>query len=222
MLNIFFPKLCRGCHTELRANELEICTVCRHELPLACFHDTGSDEMLQLFYGRVPVVLATSLFYFKKNGLTQKFVHALKYKKAKKIGLIFGAWLGEELKLIDAYKDIDMVLPVPLHKKKLRERGFNQVEGFGKEIAKALDVPYIDDVLLKVSPTKSQVFKERISRIFSQEEVFSVQNAHKINGKHLLVVDDIITSGATLESCSLKLLKAENVRLSFATMAITK
>lgn len=222
MLNIFFPKLCRGCHKELGASELEICAVCRHELPLACFHASGSDEMLQLFYGRVPVVNATSLLYFKKNGLTQKFVHALKYKKGKKIGLIFGAWLGEELKGIEAYKEIDVVLPVPLHKKKLRERGFNQVEGFGKEIAKALDVPYVDDVLVKVTPTKSQVFKERISRIFSQEEVFTVQNAHKIAGKHLLIVDDIITSGATLESCSLKLLKAAAVRLSFATMAITK
>ncbi|MEX0996368.1 MAG: phosphoribosyltransferase family protein [Flavobacteriaceae bacterium] len=222
MLNIFFPKLCRGCHKELSANELEICAVCRHELPLACFHSSGSDEMLQLFYGRVPVVNATSLFYFKKNGLTQKFIHALKYKKAKKIGEIFGAWLGEELKLIEAYKDVDAVIPVPLHKKKLRDRGFNQVEGFGKEIAKALGASYIDDVLVKVTPTKSQVFKERISRIFSQEEVFTLQNAHKIKGKHLLVVDDIITSGATLESCSAKLLKAENVRLSFATMAITK
>ncbi len=222
MLNIFFPKLCRGCHKELSANELEICVVCRHELPLACFHSSGSDEMLQLFYGRVPVVNATSLFYFKKNSLTQKFVHALKYKKVKMIGVIFGAWLGEELKLIDDYKDVDAVIPVPLHKKKLRDRGFNQVEGFGKEIAKALGVSYIDDVLVKVTPTKSQVFKERISRIFSQEEVFTLQNAYKINGKHLLVVDDIITSGATLESCSAKLLKADNVRLSFATIAIAK
>lgn len=222
MLNIFFPKLCRGCHNELRVNELEICTVCRHELPLACFHASGNDEMAQLFYGRVPVENATALLYFKKNGLTQKFIHALKYKKAKKIGQIFGVWLGEELKNTEAYRDIDMVIPVPLHKKKLRERGFNQVAGFGQEIAKALDVPYVDDVLVKVSPTKSQVFKERISRIFSQEEVFSMQNAHKIKGKHLLLVDDIITSGATLESCSLKLLKAENVRISLATMAITK
>lgn len=221
MLNLFFPKLCRGCHRELSNNEPEVCIVCRHELPIACFHSSGSDAMSQLFFGRVPVINATALLYFKKGSLTQKFIHALKYKKAKNIGIIFGAWLGEELKHLDAYKEINAVIPVPLHKKKLRDRGFNQVEGFGIEIAKALGVPYIDDVLVKVTPTKSQVFKERISRIFSQEEVFSLQNAEKINGKHLLVVDDIITSGATLESCSAKLLKAENVRLSFATIAIT-
>ena len=222
MLNLFFPKLCRGCHRELSTNESEICTVCRHELPLACFHSSGSDEMLQLFYGRVPVVNATSLLYFKKDGLTQKFVHALKYKKAKKIGVIFEAWLGEELKHLESYKGIDAVIPVPLHKKKLRDRGFNQVEGFGKEIAKALEVPYLDDVLIKVTPTKSQVFKERISRIFSQEEVFTLQYANKINGKHLLVLDDIFTSGATIEPCYVTLLNDENVQLSFATISRTK
>lgn len=222
MLDVFFPKLCRGCQNELGKHENEICTLCRHNLPLTRFHFTGSDEMRKLFFGRVAVENATALLYFKKAGLTQKFVHALKYKGVKKIGELFGAWLGEELKTIEAYKSIDAIIPVPLHKKKLKERGFNQVEGFGKEIAKALEIPYIDDVLIKITPTRSQVFKERISRIFSQEEVFALQNSRKIEGKHLLVVDDIITTGATLESCSIQLLKANDVRLSFATIAITK
>lgn len=222
MLNLFFPKLCRGCDNELLTNEIEICTFCRHQLPLAAFHQNGSDEMQKIFYGRVPAVNATALLYFQKNGLTQKFVHALKYKGAVKIGNEFGKWLGEELKLIDSYKTIDAVIPVPLHKKKQRQRGYNQVEGFGKELAFALEVDYIDDVLIKITPTKSQVFKERVARIFSQQEVFTTQNEQKIQNKHLLVVDDIITSGATLESCASKLLRTEGVKLSFATIAITK
>lgn len=222
MLNIFFPKLCRGCDNELLANEVEICTFCRHQLPLAAFHQNESDELQKIFYGRVPVVSTTALLYFKKNGLTQKFIHALKYKGAVKISNEFGKWLGQELKLIDSYKTIDLVIPVPLHKKKLRQRGYNQVEGFGKEIAAALDVAYIDDVLIKITPTKSQVFKERVARIFSQQEVFTTQNEDKIQGKHLLVVDDIITSGATLESCASKLLQTEGVKLSFAAIALTK
>jgi ComF family protein len=222
MLNLFFPKLCRGCDNELLANEIEICTFCRHQLPLTAFHQNGSDELQKIFYGRVPVLNATTLLYFQKNGLTQKFVHALKYKGAVNIGNEFGKWLGEELKLIDSYKTIEAVVPVPLHKKKLRQRGYNQVEGFGKEIAKALSVDYIDDVLIKITPTISQVFKERVSRIFSQQEVFTTQNEQKIKGKHLLVVDDIITSGATLESCASKLLRTEGVKLSFAAIAITK
>ncbi len=222
MLNLFFPKLCRGCDNELLANEVEICTFCRHQLPLTAFHQNGSDELQKIFYGRVPVLNATALLYFQKNGLVQKFVHALKYKGAVNIGNEFGKWLGSELKDIKNYQEIDAVIPVPLHKKKLRQRGYNQVEGFGTEIAKALNVEYIDDVLVKITPTTSQVFKERVARIFSQQEVFTTQNEQKIKGKHLLVVDDIITSGATLESCGSKLLRTEGVKLSFAAIAITK
>lgn len=222
MLNLFFPKLCRGCQRELLAHEVEICTYCRHNLPIACFHKNGSDEMLQVFYGRIPVENATALFYFKKNGLTQKFVHALKYRGVKSLGAEFGKWLGAELSECDAYRTVEAIIPVPLHRKKLRQRGYNQVELFGKEIAQALNVPYIDDVLVKITPTKSQVFKERLSRIFSQQEVFEVQHLQKIKDKHLLIVDDLVTSGATLEACTSKLLKAGGVKVSFATIAITK
>ncbi|PKP26068.1 MAG: amidophosphoribosyltransferase [Bacteroidetes bacterium HGW-Bacteroidetes-2] len=222
MLNLFFPAFCRGCLKELIEGEKDICSICRHNLPLASFHKNGGTEMVDIFYGRIPVVHATALFYFKKNNLTQKFVHALKYKKAKNIGVIFGDWLGEELSACKEYHDVDAIIPVPLHKKKLRQRGYNQVEGFGKKIANALQKPYIDDVLLKITPTTSQVFKERISRIFSNDEVFAVQQASKIENKHLLLVDDIITTGATLEACSKKLLQIKGVKLSFATIAITK
>jgi len=222
MLNLFFPNICRGCHKELIEGEKEICSICRHNLPIAGFHKNGSTEMSDIFYGRIPVVHATALFYFKKNNITQKFVHALKYKKAKRIGLIFGEWLGEELAECKEYQDINAIIPVPLHKKKLRQRGYNQVAGFGEKIALALQKPYIDDVLVKITPTTSQVFKERISRIFTNEEVFAVQNASKIENKHILLVDDIITTGATLEACAKKLLQIKGVKLSFATIAITK
>lgn len=222
MLNLFFPKLCRGCENELLIHETNICTYCRHHLPVTNIHFNNSDEVKKIFYGRVPVVNATALLYFKKHGLTQKFVHAMKYKGAVKLSNEFGRWLGSELSDVEAYQAIDAVIPIPLHKNKLRQRGYNQVEGFGKEIATALSKPYIDTVLKKITPTKSQVFKERVTRLFSQEEVFTVQNEEKIKGKHLLIVDDIITSGATLESCAAKLLKTEGVRLSFAAIALTK
>ena len=222
MLNIFFPKLCSTCDNELLANEQVICAKCRHSMPLAGFHLSGSEGMKDKFYGRVPVENATALLYFKKNNLTQKLIHQLKYKGNKEIGVFLGKWLGEELALIESYKNLDAVISVPLHKKKLRQRGFNQVEGFAKEIANALKINYIEDVLLKISPTKSQVFSERLTRIFSQEEVFSIQNIDKIEGKHILLIDDILTTGATLESCANQLLQAKNVKLSFAVMAVTE
>lgn len=220
MLNLFFPEICRGCGEELISGEYGICVHCRHALPLACFHRNEDDGMKKMFYGRIPLENATALLYFQKKGLTQKFIHALKYKGAKNIGTVFGQWLGGELSEIENYRQIDAVVPVPLHKKKLRKRGYNQVENFGKEIAKALNKPYIDDVLVKVSPTKSQVFKERIARIFTTAEVFQVQNPHKIENLHILVVDDVITTGATLEACASKLLEHGNIKISFAVIGI--
>ena len=130
-----------------------------------------------------------------------------------------GSWLGTELSEIETYQNVDMVIPVPLHKQKLKKRGYNQVAGFGKEIAKALDVPYRDDVLVKISKTGSQVFKQRFTR-FNSEEIFSIQNSEVIKGKHILLVDDIITTGATLENCALQLLKNTPVKISLATIAI--
>jgi ComF family protein len=144
----------------------------------------------------------------------------LKYRGKKEISSFFGKWLGAELAENNNYKEIEMVIPVPLHKQKLKKRGFNQVEGFGKEIALALNVPYRDDILIKISKTGSQVFKTRILR-FEAEELFYTQNLGEIKNKHILLVDDIITTGATLEKCALQLLKGENVNISVATIATT-
>ncbi len=175
--------------------------------------------MKNIFYGKIPIEKATALIQFQKRGLTQQLLHNLKYKGRKNISAFFGKWLGGELAEIPHYKSIDLVIPVPLHKQKLKKRGYNQVEGFGIEIAKSLGVPYKDDILLKISKTSSQVFKQRFSR-FQLEEIFTIQNLNFIKNKHILLVDDIVTTGATLEKCGLQLLKCEGVKLSLATIAI--
>ncbi len=175
--------------------------------------------MKDIFYGRINVEQATAILQFQKKGITQELLHNLKYRGKKEISGFFGSWLGNELSEIEAYKNIDMVIPVPLHKQKLKKRGYNQVAGFGKEIAKALGVPYRDDVLVKISKTDSQVFKQRFTR-FNSEEIFSLQNSEVIKGKHILLVDDIITTGATLENCAMQLLKNTQVKISLATIAI--
>lgn len=220
MLNLLFPRVCIGCKELLVTGEEVICMECIHRLPLASFHKTGSEMLKDAFYGRFLVENATSLIQFQKRGLTQELLHSLKYRGRKEISSFFGKWLGAELVDIDSYKSIEMIIPVPLHKQKLKKRGFNQVEGFGKELALALNVPYRDDILIKISKSGSQVFKTRILR-FEAEEEFSIQNLEEIKNKHLLLVDDIITTGATLEKCALQLLHAENVKISIATIAIT-
>lgn len=220
MLNLLFPKVCVGCKELLVKGEEVLCMECVHSLPMAVFHKTGSEMLKNKFYGRFLVENATAMIHFQKRGLTQELLHSLKYRGRKEISSFFGKWLGAELAEIDSYKNVEMVIPVPLHKQKLKKRGFNQVEGFGKELALALSVPYRDDILIKISKSGSQVFKTRILR-FETEEEFSIQNLEDIKNKHLLLVDDIITTGATLEKCALQLLKARNVTISIATIATT-
>ena len=222
MLSILFPKICSGCAAVLLKTEKVICSQCRHDLPMIRHHATGSNAMKDLFYGKFPLEQATSLLKFQKRGITQELIHNLKYRGQKEISSFFGAWLGHELSEIEAYKGVDLVIPVPLHRKKQHKRGYNQVEGFGKNIAQALQIPYRDDILLKVSSTSSQVFKQRFLRFQSQShgEAFSIRNTDAIYNKHILLVDDIVTTGATLENCAHQLLKNSDAKLSVATIAI--
>jgi len=204
----------------LADNEKHICTVCRHNLPLTNFHFEADDTLKKMLYGRLKLEQATALLKFQKKGIVQHLLHNLKYRGHETIGEMLGQWLGNELKTLEEYKSVDLIIPVPVHKRKLRKRGYNQVAKFGVEIAKALNVPYIDHVLVKTSATKTQVFKKRIARWNNFEEVFSVKNLDEIDGKHILLVDDIITTGATIEACANVLLKAKNIKISIATMAI--
>lgn len=219
MLNLLFPKVCSGCKSILLNTENVICTQCRHNLPIISHHNTGNDAMKQLFYGKFLVENATAIIKFQKRGITQELLHNLKYRGQKNISSFFGKWLGEELTSHPDYQHIDLVIPVPLHKQRLKKRGYNQVEGFGVEIAKALQIPYVDTILLKESKTKSQVFKQRFTR-FQTEETFTIKQAHLLNNKHILLVDDIVTTGATLENCALQIFKSNQVKLSIATIAI--
>jgi len=220
ILNVLFPETCNCCSQCLGDNEKYICTNCRHSLPVTNFHKTNDNTVKKIFYGRAKIEQATALFRFEKKGIVQQLIHRLKYKGQENIGLFLGEWLGEELKAIEHYKTIDIVIPIPLHKNKKRTRGYNQVSKFGMKITEALDIEYIDDVLIKVTNTTSQVTKKRFARWNNNKEIFSSNNLDRIANKHILLVDDIITTGATLEACILELNKADNVKISIATMAI--
>ncbi len=222
LINLFFPKVCLSCNHVLLDNEIYVCTNCRHDLPVTNYHLNDSDQVKKVFYGRVKLEKATALLRFQKKGIVQQLIHNLKYKGHQEIGTFLGAWLGDEIKNIDDYKNIDLVIPVPLHKRKLRKRGYNQVTFFSEEIAKSLNIEYIDSVLIKVSDTASQVNKSRLARWNSSNETFAIQNLNLIDNKHVLLVDDIITTGATIEACANQLLKAKNVKISVATMAIVE
>lgn len=217
---LFFPDLCLACDNPLHQGEMTLCTLCRHQLPVTHFHHYNDPALKKVFYGRLDLELATALFYFEKKGLVQQLLHNLKYKGVQSISTFLGNWLGTELSHIAEYREIDAVVPVPLHSKKRKQRGYNQVWGFAEALANALQATYAPEILYKQSNTSTQVFKGRFSRGDTLYDAFQVRNIPEFHNKHLLLVDDIITTGATLEACGQLLKTLPGCRLSIATMAI--
>lgn len=222
LLNLFFPKVCVGCKNILVEQEKHVCISCLHDLPITNFHNNDSKVISNVFYGTVVLEHATALFYYPKKGVVRQLIHHLKYKKQQGISAYLGKWLGLELKESGFYDEIDIVIPVPLHKKRMKERGYNQVEGFGKELAQNLDAIYSDTTLLRHKNSSTQTVKDRLTRWKNVQTTFQVSDFQTLKGKHILLVDDVITTGATIKSCVKELQKIENVKLSLAVMAYTQ
>ncbi len=221
LLNLFFPKVCLACKYMLTDNENIVCTKCRHDLPTTNFHYDQDRKVGDVLYGRVQIQDSTALFHFYKKGIVQELMHNLKYRGHEEIGVFLGKWLGAELLESKGFKDIDVVIPVPLHKSRLRKRGYNQVSKFGKEIAQVLNAEFNESILIRSFATKTQVFQDRIGRSIDNEAKFSIIDFEYLKNKHILLVDDIITTGATIESCANVLNQIDGIKLSLATMAIT-
>jgi ComF family protein len=222
IFNLFFPEVCLCCHEHLTNNETTICLICRHDLPLTNFSFEASNLVEKSFYGRIPIENATALFYFLKKGKVQQLIHELKYNKQQQVGTLVGNWLGTEIVESNRFKNLDCIIPVPLHKKKLKTRGYNQVTTFGQSLAKKLNVNYNENMLVKISSTKTQTKKLRLDRWRNVQELFVVQNSNNLKNKHILLIDDIITTGATLEACCEAFAKIEGLKISIACMAYTK
>ena len=221
LLDLLYPRICNSCETSLLKHEKVLCTQCLHALPTAFSHLEKDNSVERIFYGRIPLENATSLLLFEKKGMVQKIIHNLKYKGHEEIGTFLGEWLGTELRSLQNFKQVTAVVPVPLHNKKLRQRGYNQVEKFGRAIAEKLEITYLNDVLLKRSASKTQTLKKRLARWGDLEETFVLEQPEKLQDQHVLLVDDLVTTGATLEACAHQLMQVKGVKISIATMAYT-
>lgn len=222
IINLFFPKVCSGCSSFLLSNENVICTVCRHDIPLTNHHLIPENDAFKKFYGRIPVIHTSALFYFHKKGIVQELIHNLKYKGHEEIGIVLGEWYAEDLKNIELLKSIDEIIPVPLHRKKLKERGYNQVSTFGKTLSSSLKIDYNDSILIRNVYSKTQSKKNLLGRTEGIETIFDVSFTEKDHNKHFLLIDDVITTGATLEACSRALLKIPGSKISIICMAMAQ
>ena len=222
LLNLFFPKACAGCNSFLLENELVICTACRHEIPLTNHHLMVNNEFVSRFYGRIPLEFGAALFYFHKKGILQEMIHKLKYKGHQEIGEVIGYWYGEELKSVVLLNSVDCVIPVPLHKKRFRKRGYNQTTKFGKALAEVLQIEFNDQILKRALYSGTQVRKNILQRSAVIESTFVINFNESMHNKHFLLVDDVITTGATLESCAREILKIPGARVSIVCMAMTQ
>lgn len=220
LLDLIFPEVCVSCDAPLYAGEQVLCTRCRHEVPECHWKNPQENLIIDKLKGRIPLTYADALFYFEKGNKTQDLVHELKYRNQEHISQYLGHWHVENLKAFSWTDTIDIIVPVPLHRRRKRERGYNQVEGYAKVLSKRLGCKYEDKLLYRKHYSKTQVFKNRLSRTDVIEHKFLIKYNEAYSSKHIVLVDDLITTGATAEACFLELLKIPNVKVSMLTMAV--
>lgn len=218
LLQLVFPHVCDGCGSDLLNVESQLCLRCLAAMPETNFEKYAGNPVEKMFWGRLPLVSAAAQYYFTKESLMQRLMHQFKYKGNKDLGLQLGRLMGMALKESNRFSNIEALIPLPLFSAKEKKRGYNQATVLCEGIAEILFLPVLKDIIIRPQHTDTQTKKGRIERWKNIEGKFELVNAAVIQNKHLLLVDDVVTTGATLEACGSELLKAENVRLSMATL----
>ena len=219
LIALFYPRLCAGCNSSLVRGEDVLCLNCLADLPRTNYHLIRENPVFLQFTGRVQIELATAFCRFDKGGRLQHLLHQLKYKGNREVGYKMGLLFGYDLIQNAMYQNIDAIMPVPLHPKKEKKRGFNQSVEICRGLSLAMDRPLISGNLIRVVHTDSQTRKGRFERWENVSGIFRVKNGASLLNKHLLLVDDVVTTGATLEACSIPLLEIPGVKVSIATLA---
>jgi len=219
LLGLVFPNLCAACGQPLVRHEKVICMRCGYKLPRTNFHHFENNPVARIFWGRVNLYAATAFLYFNKGGKVQHLIHELKYKGNKEVGEQLANLWGNDLKKKGLFTDVEVVIPVPLHPKKQRIRGYNQSEQITRGLAESMAVYHSVGNLVRNTFTESQTKKSRYSRWQNVSGKFGVLYPEKLEGKHVLLADDVITTGATLEACAQELAKIKHIKISVATLA---
>ncbi|MBO9199248.1 MULTISPECIES: ComF family protein [Niastella] len=221
LLHLFIPHHCAGCGSDIMSRQQVLCMQCINRLPVTGFHHHGGNPVEKIFWGRLPITAATSYLYFSKDSLLQHIVHELKYKGNKELGFFLGRKMGETLLQTHRFNNIDALVPLPLFAARERKRGYNQASILCRGMAAVLSLPVLEHIVHRHTLSDTQTNKNRINRWLNMQGKFELKQPAMISGKHILLVDDVITTGATLEACGQQLLTAADTRVSIMTMAFT-
>lgn len=220
LAHVLFPRLCEGCRTPLIPQEYTLCLTCLFELPKTGYHSIADNEAALRFAGRIPYQQVTALSHFTEDSLIAHLMHRLKYKNRKEIGLFLGRQLGHELLKSDWMKTVDLLIPVPLHPKKEAMRSYNQSALLCKGIGEITGTEVTTKNLSRIKFTESQTLKTREERVRNVKDAFVAKNEEALKGCHVLLVDDVLTTGATLEAAANALLVIPQLKISIATAAL--
>ncbi|QJD96719.1 ComF family protein [Mucilaginibacter robiniae] len=218
-ISLIYPRLCQACNSTLLGTESLICTDCLYNLPYTQFHQQPDNIVAQQFWGKLQVQAAYALLYFEKGSKVQHLMHQFKYQDMPAIGNRLGQIAGAQLMQNPTFASVDVIIPVPLHIKRFRKRGYNQSTCFADGLAAKLNAQVEEHNLIRTINTATQTQKSRFARFENMQEVFAIKNPAALMNKHILLVDDIVTTGSTLEACGLALLQVPGLTLSIATIA---
>ncbi len=221
-LSLIYPRHCQACGILLFAHERSICRLCRLNLPKSDFHLQPNNPLTTMLGGRVPLNFSLCLYLFEKSGKVQRLVHTIKYHKHKELAVLLGDLLGQEVKATVPQSEFDLIVPIPLHPKKQNERGFNQSEEFAKGLSKSMAVPINNGLLRRAKASPTQTRKKKYQRWENVEGIFDLAPEHDLKDKHVLIVDDVVTTGATIDSAWQCFKHIDGIRISVACIAFAK
>lgn len=219
LLHWVYPLFCPCCERSVAGNSQGICHTCLQRLPFTPYHQEGNNPILERLYGRIPLVHGMSMLRYEKSGMAQQLIHALKYEKRPEIGEALGSVYGRKIIKEGYPSNYDAIIPVPLHEKKRFKRGYNQSEEFANGIAEKLQIPVFNKILLRNRNASTQTALSREARWNNVAMDYELRNEAILSNQHILLVDDVLTTGATLEACGRVLLSIPKLKLSVATIA---
>ncbi len=221
-LSLFFPRCCMVCGRPMAKGEECLCVCCNMKLPRTNLHKYPDNAVEQLFWGKIPIERATSYLYYRKGSDFRQILYRLKYRGEKQVGEIMGRYMAAELLSSGFFRDLDVVIPVPLHEKKKRARGYNQSEWIAMGVRAITGIPIDAEAVQRIKNTETQTRKTTFQRWENVDQIFMLRHPERFEGKHILIMDDVLTTGATALACAAAFEKVRGIRISVLTLALAE